>query len=59
MLKDLEDAGYKNYWKILSAKDFGVPQNRERIFIVSIRKDSTKISSFGRVRFKHPPQTYS
>ena len=29
-LKNLEDIGYKNYWKVLNAKDYGVPQNRER-----------------------------
>jgi DNA (cytosine-5)-methyltransferase 1 len=39
VLDSLEDAGYNNYWKVLNAKDFGVPQNRERVFIVSIRKD--------------------
>lgn len=39
VLNSLEQAGYNNYWKILNAKDFGIPQNRERIFIVSIRKD--------------------
>ena len=39
VLKSLEEAGYNNYWKVLNAKDFGVPQNRERVFIVSIRKD--------------------
>ena len=35
-LKTLEDIGYKNYWKVLNAKDYGVPQNRERVFVVSI-----------------------
>ena len=39
VLDSLESAGYNNYWKVLNAKDFGVPQNRERVFIVSIRKD--------------------
>ena len=39
VLKSLEDAGYNNYWKVLNAKDYGIPQNRERVFIVSIRKD--------------------
>ena len=38
MLKQLEYAGYKNYWKIINAKDF-IPQNRNRVFVVSIRKD--------------------
>ena len=39
ILQSLEEAGYNNYWKVLNAKDFGIPQNRERVFIVSIRKD--------------------
>ena len=38
-LKALEAIGYNNYWKVLNAKDYGVPQNRERVFVVSIRKD--------------------
>ena len=39
VLESLEAAGYANYYQVLNAKDFGVPQNRERVFIVSIRKD--------------------
>lgn len=39
VLESLETAGYNNYWQVLNAKDYGVPQNRERVFIVSIRKD--------------------
>lgn len=35
-LKYLEDLGYTNYWKVLNAKNYGVPQNRERVFVVSI-----------------------
>lgn len=38
-LKILENYGYKNYWQILNAKDYGVPQNRERVFVVSVRND--------------------
>ena len=38
-LEELENLGYRNYWKILNAKDFGVAQNRERVFTVSIRND--------------------
>lgn len=38
-LRTLEELGYNNYWKVLNAKDYGVPQNRERVFGVSIRKD--------------------
>ena len=35
-LESMENLGYKNYWKVLNAKDYGVPQNRERVFVVSI-----------------------
>jgi len=34
--KELERLGYKNFAQVLNAKDYGVPQNRERIFLVSI-----------------------
>lgn len=39
MLDELDYAGYDNYWTVLNTRHFGVPQNRERVFIVSIRKD--------------------
>lgn len=35
-LHELEDFGYTNFYKVLNAKDFGVAQNRERVFMVSI-----------------------
>lgn len=35
-LEWLEKQGYTNYHQILNAKDYGVPQNRERVFVVSI-----------------------
>lgn len=35
-LRFIEGQGYSNYTKVLNAKDFGVPQNRERVFMVSI-----------------------
>ncbi len=38
-LKRLEYLGYNTYWEILNAKECGVPQNRERVFAFSIRKD--------------------
>ena len=40
VLSSLEEAGYNNYWRVLNAKDYGIPQNRERVFIVSIRRDA-------------------
>lgn len=42
VLESLEEAGYKNYWQVLNAKDYGIPQNRERVFIISIRDDIDK-----------------
>lgn len=37
----LESIGYKNYWKDLNAKDYGVPQSRNRCFMVSVLGDYT------------------
>lgn len=34
--------GYNNYFKVLNAKNYGIPQNRERVFIISIRQDLDK-----------------
>lgn len=39
VLESLDEAGYNSYWKVLNARNYGIPQNRERVFIVSIRKD--------------------
>ena len=38
-LEILSNLGYKNYWKVWNAKDYGVPQNRERVFCISILDD--------------------
>ena len=35
-IKAMVDLGYKSYGRVLNAKEFGVPQNRERVFTVSI-----------------------
>ena len=35
-LEYLESLGYSNYWKVLNSKSFGIPQNRERVFVLSI-----------------------
>ena len=42
VLESLELAGYVNHWQVLNSKDYGIPQHRERVFIVSIRKDIYK-----------------
>ena len=47
----LESLGYNVFLKVLNARDFGVPQNRERIFIVALNK--RKLGSIG-FDFPHP-----
>ena len=47
VLSSLEEAGYNNYWQVMNAADYELPQKRERVLIVSIRKDADD----GRFRF--------
>ena len=42
----LNRLGYNNYYKVLNAKDYGIPQNRERVIMISIRKDIDKSYEF-------------
>ena len=48
-LETMEQLGYTNYYQVLNAKDYGIPQNRERVFTVSIRNDIDK-------KFIFPPK---
>lgn len=41
-----EAAPYHIYWKVLNAKDFNIPQNRERVFIIGIRDDEDNVFSW-------------
>lgn len=41
----LSRLGYTSFWQVLNAKDYGIPQNRERVFMVSI---------FGEAAFEFP-----
>ena len=45
-LQTMEQLGYTNYYQVLNAKDYGIPQNRERVFTISIKKDINKIFTF-------------
>lgn len=49
ILEHLKNAGYKVYFDVLKARDFGVPQNRERIFIVGFLDQN--------INFKFPQPT--
>ena len=46
-----EEVGYNLFWRILNAADFGVPQQRERVFLVGVRKDLN-------IEFKFPRPTH-
>ena len=46
IIKEFEDSGYNVSYKLLNAADFGVPQKRERVIIVGIRKDLGKTFDF-------------
>lgn len=35
----VDSYGYDSYWQVLNARDYDIPQNRERVFLVSIRRD--------------------
>ena len=51
IMKSFEEVGYKLYWKLLNAADYGAPQLRERVFLVGIRNDID-------VSFRFPLPTY-
>lgn len=45
-LKTLEKLGYTNYYQILDAKDYEIPQHRERVFTISIHRKCNEIFTF-------------
>lgn len=49
--KSFHEVGYKLYWRILNAADYGVPQFRERLFLVGVRNDIE-------IEFKFPRPTH-
>ena len=38
-ISELEEYGYNCYWKVLNAKDYGIPQNRERLYLIIILRE--------------------
>lgn len=57
MIKALNELGYSVEYKILNARDFGVPQNRERIIIIGHKKG--KVFDFNKVELKKVDSMYS
>lgn len=47
---ELEEYGYNVYWKVLNAKNYGIPQNRERMYLLFIKKDLDN----GKFKFPEP-----
>lgn len=47
---ELEEYGYNVYWKVLNAKNYGIPQNRERVYLLFIKKDLDN----GKFQFPEP-----
>lgn len=54
MLQTLEEIGYHAYYKVLNASHYGLPQNRQRLYIVAFRKD-LGIASFAFPQPSHEP----
>jgi len=42
IINAFSEAGYSLWWQVLNAKDFGVPQNRERVFVLGTRNGSPR-----------------
>jgi len=55
ILEELDKAGYKVYHRVLNSLDYGVPQMRERIYFVGIRKDLVNGNSFEWPKQVFPP----
>lgn len=51
LFKHDESVDYHIYWKVLNAKNYGIPQNRERVFIIGIRDDADNTFSFPKEEF--------
>lgn len=49
-LDELDEYGYTCHYKVLNAKDYGVPQNRERVYLIFIKKELDN----GKFKFPEP-----
>ena len=48
--EELQEYGYNTYWSVLNAKNYGIPQSRERVYLILIQKEEDN----GRFRFPEP-----
>lgn len=51
--QELKEYGYNTYWKVLNAKNYGIPQNRERVYLILIKKELDN----GKFKFPEPFDT--
>ena len=58
ILEELDKAGYKVYHRVLNSLDYGVPQMRERIYFVGIRKDLVNGNNFEWPKPVFPPDVH-
>lgn len=49
-LDELDEYGYNTYYQVLNAKDYGIPQNRERVYVIIIQKELDN----GKFKFPEP-----
>lgn len=50
LLDVLDELGFNSYWQVMNAKECGIPQSRERVFVICIRKDIDN----NKFEFPHP-----
>ena len=49
-INELHEYGYNTYWQVLNAKNYGIPQNRERVYLIIIKKELDN----GQFKFPEP-----
>lgn len=52
--QELQEYGYNTYWAVLNAKNYGIPQNRERVYLILVKKEADN----GKFRFPEPLDTF-
>lgn len=52
--EELREYGYNTYWTVLNAKSYGIPQNRERVYLILVRREDDN----GKFQFPEPLDTF-